>query len=117
MKPIKYCSTDTNKIDLRTKVIYKYPTPTKSFDIGLMVVNGRHPENPKTFILETDCSFVMYITKGAGQVFVGEDIFKVESKDVVFVPANYKFAVEGDFEYITFDSPAFYPEQSTEVAG
>jgi mannose-6-phosphate isomerase-like protein (cupin superfamily) len=115
MKASKYSSADTNKIDLGTKIIYKYPTPTKLFDVGLMIVNGRHPEDPKTFILETDCSFAMYITKGAGQDFVRDDTFQVKSKDVIFVPANHKFAVEGNFEYVTFDSPAFYPEQSTEI--
>jgi mannose-6-phosphate isomerase-like protein (cupin superfamily) len=115
MKTCKYSSGDTSKIDLGTKIIYKYPTPTKLFDVGLMVVKGRHPEDPKTFILETDCSLVMYITTGAGHVFLGDDTFQMESKDVIFVPANHKFAVEGKFEYVTFDSPAFYPEQSTEI--
>jgi mannose-6-phosphate isomerase-like protein (cupin superfamily) len=57
----------------------------------------------------------MYVTKGTGQVFAGEETFEVKPEDVIFVPAKHKFAVEGDLEYITFDSPAFYPEQSKEI--
>jgi mannose-6-phosphate isomerase-like protein (cupin superfamily) len=115
MQPIKYSFSETRKIDQETKVIYKYPTPTRQFDIGRMVVKGRHPKDPKTFIIEGDCSFVMHITKGTGRVFAGDEIFDVVEEDVVVVPARHKFAVEGDMEYITFDSPAFYPEQSKEI--
>ena len=115
MKPTKYTTRDTNKIDLGTKVIYKYPTPTKDFDIGVMAVNGRHPVDEDTFIIESECSFVIYVLSGTGKVFAGEEVFAVAGKDVVFVPARSKFAVEGKLEYVTFDSPAFYPEQSKEV--
>lgn len=115
MQPVKYSQNDTNKIDLNTKIIYKYPTPTKLFDIGRMVLNGRHPEDKETFVLEKDCDFVMYIIKGSGKVFAGESIFDVQVDDVVFVPKGNKFAVEGEMEYITVDVPAFYPEQSSEV--
>ena len=115
MKPTKYTSDQTNKIDLGTKVIYKYPTPTKLFDVGRMVVKGRHPEDSDTFIIEHECSFVMYILKGEGCVYVGNEIFEVVAEDVIFVPASNKFAVEGNMEYVTFDAPAFYPEQSEEV--
>jgi len=115
MQPTKYTFSDTKKIDLDTKIIYKYPTPTKLFDIGRMVVKGRHPKDPRTFILESDCSFVMYITKGSGRVFAGEETFDVQPEDVVFVTSKHNFAVEGDMEYITFDAPAFYPEQSSEI--
>ena len=59
MKATKYTFTDTTKIDLDTKVIYKYPTPTKDFDIGRMVIDGRHPKDARTFILESACSFVI----------------------------------------------------------
>src|SRR5665213_2200243 len=108
MKPTKYSYSDTDKIDLGNKVIYKYPTPTKDFDVGIMVVDGRHPVNEGSFIIEKACSFVMYILKGSGKVYAGEDIFAVVEKDVVFVPSNHKFAIEGKLEYVTFDSPAYY---------
>jgi mannose-6-phosphate isomerase-like protein (cupin superfamily) len=117
MKPTKYTFSQTNRIDLGTKVIYKYPTPTMEFDIGHMVVNGRHPQEPHKFALETKCSFVMYIIKGTGTVYVNDETLEVVAQDVVFVPAKTKFAVEGIFEYITFDAPAFFPEQSEEVDG
>ena len=115
MKPVKYTFDDTDEINLGTKVIYKYPTPTKDFDIGHMVVDGRHPADPDHYIIEHDCSFIMYILKGTGTVTAGDSTFNVKPKDVVVVPKENKFAVEGQLEYITFDNPAFYMEQSEEI--
>lgn len=115
MKPIKYTFEETNKIDLGTKVIYKYPSPDKTMDVGLMKVNGRNPENEKTFNIEHDCSFIIYVTSGNGIVYADDQKFLVTVGDVVFVPKNNKFAVEGVFEYVTVDTPAYYPEQSEEV--
>lgn len=115
MKPVKYSVSETNKIDLGTKIIYKYPTPTKSLDIGRMVIKGRHPQDNKTYLIEHACNFVIYITKGGGTIYAGEEKFQVGVDDVVFVPTDNKFAVEGDMEYITVDNPSFYPEQSEEI--
>jgi mannose-6-phosphate isomerase-like protein (cupin superfamily) len=44
-----------------------------------------------------------------------EEKFKVGVGDVVFVPTENKFAVEGKMEYITVDNPAFFMEQSEEI--
>lgn len=115
MKAVKYSFGDTNKIDLGTKVIFKYPTPTKEFDIAKMVVKGRNPVGNNRFILEHQCQFVLYVIKGTGKIYAGEDIFKVKLGDVVFVPIGNKFAVEGEMEYITIDVPAFFLEQSEEI--
>lgn len=115
MKPKKYSQSDTNKIDLGTKVIYKYPTPTKSMDIAKMVVNGRHPEDKDTFIIEHECQFVIYVIKGSGIIYAGDDKFEVGVGDVIFVPTENKFAAEGKMEYITIDNPAFFLEQSEEI--
>src|SRR3989338_3787773 len=100
MKPTKYSFAQTAKIDLGTKIIHKYPSPTGQMDIGIMVVNGRHPADEKKFILETECQFIMYVMRGVGIVYVEAEEFKVEKGDVVFVPKNHKFAVRGDFQYI-----------------
>jgi mannose-6-phosphate isomerase-like protein (cupin superfamily) len=117
MKSQKYSPQETNKIDLRTKVIFKYPTPIKEMDIAKMIINGRNPDSPGTFILEHGCDFVIYVLKGRGKVYAGEEIFSVRTGDVVFIPKENKFAMEGDFEYITVDSPAYYSEQAEEVKG
>lgn len=84
-------------------------------DVALMVVKGRHPEDPKTFILEHECQFVIYVSKGEGKIYAGDEVFEVKVGDVIFVPTNNRFAVEGNFEYITVDLPAFFPGQSEEI--
>ena len=90
MKPQKYTLKDVTKIDLGTKIIYKYPVLTKLFDVARMVVNGRHPKDKNTYILEHGCMFAMYVIKGSGKIYAGENIF---------------------------DVPAYYPEQSEEIKG
>jgi mannose-6-phosphate isomerase-like protein (cupin superfamily) len=115
VEPVKYTKNEITKIDLGTKVIYKYPTPMKLMDIARMVIDGRNPKGENKFLLETECTFVIYIIKGKGKIYAGDKIFNVEVDDVVFVPKNFKFAAEGKMEYITVDSPAFFPEQSEEI--
>ncbi len=115
MKAVKYTQNEANKIDLGTKVIFKYPTPSKLFDIGRMVVDGRNPEDKNKFLLESDCDFVIYVIKGEGKVYAGDETFGVKVNDVVYIPKGNKFATGGKMEYITVDVPAYYPEQSREI--
>ncbi len=115
IKPSKYSHRETNKVELGTKIIYQYPTPTKSLGIARMVVDGRHPNDKSTFIIEHKCQFVIYITKGTGVIYAGDEEFPVGVGDVVFVPVENRFAVEGKMEYITVDNPAFFPEQVDEI--
>lgn len=115
MEPQKFSFRDAKKLDFGTKIIFKYPTPTKEMDIALMKVKGRHPKNRKSFILEHTCQFVIYVIKGSGKIYAGDQIFDVKVGDVLFVPTENKFAVEGTLEYITVDSPAFFPDQSEEI--
>jgi mannose-6-phosphate isomerase-like protein (cupin superfamily) len=117
-KAAKYSASEATLIDLGpTKKIHKYPSPMRQLDIARMVVDGRHPVGKDRFVLEHSCSFVMHVTKGRGKFYVGDEVFEVKPGDVVFVPTDHKFAVEGKLEYITIDSPAYYPEQTQEISG
>ncbi len=115
MKPKKYTFKQAAVISFGTKIIYKYPTSTKKMDLGVMVVNGRHPQGKNIFLYERECDFVIYVLRGSGKIFAGSEIFEVSKKDVVFVPRKNKFAVEGKLEYVTVNCPAFFPEQSKEI--
>jgi len=101
MKSQKFTFKDAKKVDLGTKIIYKYPSLSKSSELNCMVVNGRHPEDKNEYIIERDCQFIIYVTKGNGKIYAGKEIFNVEVGDAVYVPTENKFAVEGnDLEYI-----------------
>lgn len=115
MKAQKVGEKQTKKIDLGTKVIHEYPLDTKLMSVAYMVIDGRHPKDKNTFLLEHDCAFILYLTKGKGKVYVGDEVFEVGVGDAVFVPTEQRFAVEGKMEYVTVDTPAFYREQSEEV--
>lgn len=115
MKPQKVSGKQIEKIDLGTKIIFQYPLKTKLMSVAYMVVNGRSPKGKNNFFLEHDCSFIIFLTKGSGEVYAGEEVFEVETHDMVLVPSGCKFAMEGEMEYVTVDVPAFYPEQSKEI--
>ena len=116
MKPQKFTFKDTKRVDLGTKVIYKYPSLSRLLELNYMVVNGRHPENKNEYIIEHDCQFIIYVTKGNGKIYAGDEMFDVKVGDTVYVPTENKFAVEGKgLEYITTETPAWYPEQAEVV--
>lgn len=117
MKPRKFTFEDTKKVDLKTKVIYKYPSLSRLLELNYMVVSGRHPKNENEYIIEHDCQFIIYVTKGNGKIRAGGEIFDVKIGDAVYVPAENKFAAERkDFEYITVETPAWYSEQAEVVS-
>jgi mannose-6-phosphate isomerase-like protein (cupin superfamily) len=114
MKPVKIKFKEAKKTDLGTKIIHSYPLPTKLMSLAYMIVKGRHPQG-KAFFLEHDCAFIIYVTKGKGTVYAGNEKFDVEIGDAVLVPTDNKFAVEGNMEYVTVDVPGYYHEQSEEI--
>jgi mannose-6-phosphate isomerase-like protein (cupin superfamily) len=117
MKAQKFTFKDTKKVDLKTKVIYKYPSLSRLLELNYMVVNGRHPENKNEYILEHDCQFIIYATKGSGKIYAGKKTFDVKIGDAVYAPIENKFAAEGkNFEYITVETLAWYLEQAEVVS-
>ncbi|PIU42538.1 MAG: hypothetical protein COS98_02425 [Parcubacteria group bacterium CG07_land_8_20_14_0_80_35_11] len=103
-------------VDKGAKKIRKYTSPGRKLEINHMILNGRTPEREGTFLCETKVHFMVFVIKGNGKMYVGDEIFEVSEGDCVDVPAGTKFAAEGyDFEYITAESPAWYSEQATIV--
>jgi mannose-6-phosphate isomerase-like protein (cupin superfamily) len=84
-------------------------------DIARMVVKGRHPKDKSKFIIDKVCNFVIYVIKGSGKIYAGDEEFNVKKGDVVYVPNKNKYAADGDMEYVTVDVPAFYLEQYEEI--
>ncbi len=113
MKAVKITKGNTELTDLGSKKIRAYSFPTRLMSVAYMTISGRHPQ--KGYLYEKDCAFCLYVTKGKGKIYAGEDIFAVGVGDVVYVPIKTKFACDGNMEYVTFDSPGFYREQSEEV--
>jgi mannose-6-phosphate isomerase-like protein (cupin superfamily) len=111
----KVSAKDTSLLDQKTKKIFLYDLPTKILSISKMELNGRHPEGEKV-LLEKDCSFVMYVTKGTGKYLInGEEVIVIKG-DAVFVRAGSTIVAEGKFEYVTVCVPAFH-EGSVEEVG
>jgi len=115
MKPQKYSAKDITRVDLGSKVIHKYPTPTKRYDIARMVVKGRFPKDNQ-YTYNSVCDFFIFVLEGTGKVYAGDEIFEVKPQDIVFVPKKNKYAVDGYFSYVTIDVPAFYDDQAQIVS-
>jgi mannose-6-phosphate isomerase-like protein (cupin superfamily) len=110
----KTSANETKLLDQVTKKIYLYNLPTKILSISKMKLNGRHPEGEKV-VVEKDCSFVMYITKGKGRYLINNEVVQVAVGDAVFVRAGCTFVAEGNFEYITVVVPAFHEDSVEKV--
>jgi mannose-6-phosphate isomerase-like protein (cupin superfamily) len=105
--------SDARIVDLGTKVILKYTAPDKLLEVNRMTLSGRNPKNLDHFIFETKVHFMVYVVKGKGKIYCDDEVFLVEEEDVVDIPINTRFAAEGtDFEYLTIESPAWFPEQA-----
>ncbi|MBN2094611.1 MAG: hypothetical protein JW727_01045 [Candidatus Aenigmarchaeota archaeon] len=99
-------------VDLGSKVIRKYAARDRQLEINCMALNGRTPPEEGTFLCETKVHFMVLVTKGSGKLFCGNSTYLVEEGDCLDVPAGTLFAAEGNFEYITAESPAWYKEQA-----
>lgn len=100
-------------VDKGAKKIRKYTAPDKQLEINHMILNGRTPEKEGAFLCETKVHFMAFVLKGKGKMYIGDEIYEVSGGDCVDVPPGTKFAAEGyNFEYITAESPAWYPEQA-----
>lgn len=101
------------KVDLGTKVIFKYTSTDKNLEVNHMKISGRHPENPAHFVYEDTVHFMLYVLKGTGKVYCEDEIYEVEIGDVVDVPAKTRFAVDGkELEYLAVQTPAWTPKQA-----
>src|SRR3990172_8195733 len=109
LRKVKKEKPKKSKSESKSKSKYKY-----KFRKNMRAVKISAKDSKK-IILEKDCSFAMYVTRGSGKYLVNGEEITVEEGDMVFVPAGSTFACEGNFEYITVDVPAFYPEQSEEI--
>jgi mannose-6-phosphate isomerase-like protein (cupin superfamily) len=114
-------------VNLGSKVIRKYAAPDRQLEINYMTLKGRTPEKDGTFLCETKVHFMVLVVKGKGKIFCGGSSYDVEEGDSVDIPAGTLFAAEGNFEYITAESPnrdigagtspAWYKEQARIVDG
>jgi mannose-6-phosphate isomerase-like protein (cupin superfamily) len=99
-------------IDLGTKRIVKYTSQDKNLEINHMFMTGRQPEVEGTYNYETKCHFMIYILRGSGKFIAEDETFEVEEGDVIDFPVSTRFATEGNFEYLTVESPAFSLDQA-----
>ena len=105
--------SDAKVVDLGTKKILKYTSPDSRLELNRMTIDGRHPNDPNHYIYEVGVDFMVYGIKGKGIIYVDAERYEIGAEDAVYVPRNSKFAAEGqDFEYLTVESPAWYPEQA-----
>lgn len=114
-KPVFIKKQNAKVVNLGTKIILKYTSSDGQLEVNHMTIHGRHPDNPAHFIFETKVTFMVFILKGKGRISRDDEIIEVEPEDVIEFPTSTRFAAEGDFEYLTFEHPAWFASQASIV--
>lgn len=114
MSSTKVSKEEREEIDLGTKKFFKYNSPVKELELKKTVLKGRSPENPEKVYVETE-SFALFIIEGDGIISLDGSEYELSSEDVVYVEKGTKWWIEGELEYIVFNTPQWYPEQMQEV--
>jgi mannose-6-phosphate isomerase-like protein (cupin superfamily) len=90
--------------------IWEHDLPTRSIGLATGKINGRHPESG--WIKNTQCELVYYCISGQGRVTIESEPFTLQAGDILLIPKNKKYFIEGQDLFICLPSaPAWTPEQ------
>ena len=94
-------------------VAYEYQLPTSELDSAVIELSGRYPE--KGWALNTSCTSLIYVIKGAGWVISEEARTKVSEGHQVLIEKGEKYALHGDMKLLFSAAPAWSPDQARKV--
>ena len=88
----------------------EYPFNWEQFSTGVSEIHGRYPEHG--FDVDTEVTASWYVASGEGQICLDEQTFTVSAGDMLYVPQNTKFWIEGEaLKLVVTSSPPWTPEQ------
>jgi mannose-6-phosphate isomerase-like protein (cupin superfamily) len=94
---------------------FEFPFGDKDLNIAVVTVHGRYPE--KGHLVNEVCKEIAYVMSGSGSIGVDGVTYKLGPGDAVLVKPRERFFWEGNNLVMLMPcSPAFYPEQHTEVS-
>lgn len=94
-------------------VALEYPLGDDDINGAVIKLNGRYPD--AGYVMNEVCKELVYIIKGSGKLVTNHEEQKLEPDDLVLLIPGEKYFFEGNLEMFMPCSPAWYPEQHTEV--
>ncbi len=102
---------DAKKYDIPGGVCYLYPDcPTGRLSCAYVEQVGRYPE--QGFRKNLKCTEAMFIIDGDMTFIIDGKTFPVKPHDVVYVPLNTPYAVEGTGRSLVFIEPKWESDQN-----
>jgi len=100
---------DANKVEFGPMKINEYKI-NPNFSGALIELDGRHG---KVKCLKEDRLY--FVVEGAGQFMINDSEYNVANGDVVFVPKNTSYDIEGKMKYFLVCSPEFNPDDDIKL--
>lgn len=90
-------------------VVYEYPTEDKDINVAFAELNGRYPN--EGYVSNTIVKEILYVLSGKGKIVIEEDENELAEGDMVTIPSNKKYFLEGNLKLIIPCTPAWSSEQ------
>lgn len=105
---------DAKEYDIPGGRCYLYPdSPTGRLSCALVEETGRYPK--KGFKQNAICTEAFFVIEGKLKVTVGKKTFTAKANDVVYIPPNTPYAVEGEGKTFVFIEPKWDSAQNTAI--
>lgn len=89
---------------------HEYQFAFKNASLGVSEINGRYPG--KGYDVDEAVEAIWYVEEGEANIWIGGEVYHVEKGDMVYVPMNEKYWIEGkNLRLVVASSPTWYPEQ------
>ncbi len=92
----------------------EYDLPFKRTSVGISEINGRYPS--AGFDVDTKVEAVWYVLSGTGTLFVKGEAYQLDDGDMVMIPKNEKYWIQGNYlKLVVVSSPPWTPQQHKHV--
>jgi len=100
---------EANKKQIRNMEINEYKV-NKDYSGSLIKINGKHGK-----ILSKRDDRIYFILEGKGKFIIGNKENKVEKNDLIFIPKNTSYDIQGKMKYFLVCSPEIKPEEDIQL--
>ncbi len=104
MKLPYFTQADAKKYEIPGGDCYLYPDcPTGRLSCALVLQKGRYPETG--FRKNSICTEAMFVIEGEFTLTVANETVKLKQHDVVYIPLDTPYTIEGEGKTLVFIEP------------
>lgn len=105
---------DAELFEGATNKTYEYHIEDNDINYCIVEITGRFPLKGR--LTNTVCKEMVHILDGSGLIVVDNVTYELKKDDVVLIKPGQKYYWEGNMRVGASCSPAWYPEQSHNIA-